>query len=248
MRSFLLAAVFITALAVCRFDQFSRAKQTPSRAVHASFFNQPALDPPAEEDEEYHWDTIAVRHADAVVLAIAMGGEVAPTKPHPKNVFPLNAPPTPLATLIPDGIQALIAVPATNALMVRGTREDINGLRKVIEPFDKPQPRYRITLSTGLQTVSATTLERETAHIKDNSGNRLLAADLVPRLTASGDIVVEVSGKASASGREWEFAATTRLKPGYRTRIAEFGAPQGRTGVYLRAEILPEEPTASPID
>src|SRR5205085_6956897 len=121
-----------------------------------------------------------------------------------------------------DGIQGIIALPGTNRLLVRGTSEDIAELRQLVENFDYPQPRYRLTLWSETQTVTMSVLEREIAHFADRAPSRRLEVDGSARATESGTIVVRFSGTAGAGQRECFFSSITSLKPGVKARAIEF--------------------------
>lgn len=214
----------------------NQAAQSPVSTVQAALSQQPAPEE-AEKEQEYRWETIALRHADAVSIATSLGGVIGPTTASPLDLDDLLDPTTPLATIIPDGIQGIIALPGVNKLLVRGTPEDIAELRKLIEHFDYPQPRFRLTVWTDTQTMSMTVLERERAHFADRSSSRRLEVDLSARATENRTIVLRLSGTAASGQRECSFSSVTSLKPGAKARALEFDSPNGRTSIYLRAEI-----------
>jgi hypothetical protein len=236
MRTSSLAAVSGAALVLFLPAWGHRAAQSPPGAVRAAFFQEPAMEQ-TEKDQVYRWETIALRHADAVSIAASLGGVIGPTAASPLDLDDLLDPTIPLANIVPEGIQGIIALPGVNKLLVRGTTEDVGDLRKLVEHFDYPQPRYRLTVWSETQTMSMVVLEREWAHFTDRSPTRRLEVDLSARMMEHGTVVVRLSGTAGAGQRECSFSSTMSLKPGVKARALEFDSPNGRSSIHVRADV-----------
>ena len=211
------------------------------KVAHAAILQEPPLEE-SEREQVFRWDTIALRHADAITISASLGGTIGPTQLQQKDIergldledFVGHG--VPLASLVPDSIQAVIALPGMNQLLVRGTAEDIGKLRETVAYFDYPLPSYRVTLWSDVQTWSTTVLERETAAFRDETPGRRLQVDLSARATEAGSIVVRLSGTAGSGPRESYFSSLATIKPGIKTRAVEFDSPNGRTSLYLRVE------------